>query len=117
MADAISESKDKVDRWLALIDGEQFLQAWQEMVEYARGNLSQMEFAQKMRDARQPLGLPIQRSLKKSAELLDLEGAPPGRYVLFEFDSHFAGQTIIAERVTTMKDLDGAYRVAGYYLV
>lgn len=115
--DAITESRAIVDRWLGLVDAGQFLDSWQEMAEHARNEVSKELFAKKLKAAREPLGLLVQRSMKQSAELADLEGAPPGSYIMFEFDSQFSDGTTVTERATTMRDPDGAYRVAGYYLV
>ena len=45
-----------------------------------------------------------------------MPGAPDGEYVILQFDTSFADKKAAIETVTPMKDKDGKWRVAGYFI-
>jgi hypothetical protein len=45
-----------------------------------------------------------------------LPGAPDGEYVVFDYSSSFEQKSAANERVTTVKDTDGVWRVVGYFV-
>ena len=45
-----------------------------------------------------------------------LPGAPDGEYVVILFKTSFEGKAEAVETVTPMRDADGEWRVAGYYI-
>jgi hypothetical protein len=45
-----------------------------------------------------------------------LSGAPDGEYVVIEYETSFEKKRNGIETITPMKDADGEWRVAGYFL-
>ena len=56
------------------------------------------------------------REMATSKFSTTLPGAPDGEYVVFQFNSSFEHKATALETVTAMKDIDGAWRVAGYFI-
>jgi len=69
-----------------------------------------------LRGVRGPLGDRISREIRSSEYRTQLPGAPDGEYVVIEFSTSFAGKAGAVETVTPMKDADGTWRVAGYFV-
>ena len=46
----------------------------------------------------------------------ELPGAPDGEYVVLEYETTFERKKKGAERVVMMKEPDGSWRAAGYYV-
>ena len=46
----------------------------------------------------------------------ELPGAPDGEYIVFEFATRFAHEQNAVEIVTPMRDVDGQWRVSGYFV-
>lgn len=46
----------------------------------------------------------------------ELPGAPDGEYVVLEFETTFEHKKKGGERVVMMKEPDGSWRAAGYYV-
>ncbi|MFC5514095.1 DUF4019 domain-containing protein [Massilia jejuensis] len=58
-----------------------------------------------------PLGILKPATFKK-----DLPGAPPGEYVIIVYDSVFSNMPTVVETVTQMREVDGAWKVSGYFI-
>ena len=69
-----------------------------------------------LKAARDPLGKLQERSMKAATPTKTPPGAPAGEYIVFDFNTTFANKAAVAERVTAMKDTDGTWRVAGYFV-
>ncbi|MFK7964082.1 MAG: DUF4019 domain-containing protein [Burkholderiaceae bacterium] len=103
--------------WLKLIDASDSSAAWGQASTRFRDHISQAEWDDRLAQARQPLGKLKARKLISSDSKSELPGAPPGDYVVIAFQSLFETGGELGERLTIMKDADGQFRVAGYYLV
>src|SRR4029079_19707775 len=64
--------------------------------------------------ARAPFGKLESRKLLGAKLLHEAPGAPPGDYVVMQYEAKFPGQTAV-ETITPMRDGD-AWRVSGYYV-
>ena len=45
-----------------------------------------------------------------------LPGAPDGEYVVIQMETSFENKASAVETITPMRDSDGEWRVAGYYI-
>jgi hypothetical protein len=53
----------------------------------------------------------------ESAELFtEMPGAPDGEYITFRYATRFANKRTAVETVTPMRDIDGQWRVSGYFI-
>ena len=102
--------------WLALVDAEKYGQSWDEGALLFRSAVMKAEWEKAARAARAPLGAMKSRTFKSANFTRSLPGAPDGEYVVIQFDAQFANKASAIETVTPMRDKDGAWRVAGYYI-
>lgn len=102
--------------WLAVVDGENYDESWQQAAVYFRTLIGEAEWRQAMEGVRRPLGALRSRDLKAKTYVTELPGVPDGQYVVIQFDSVFENKQTTVETVTPMLDDDGTWRVAGYYI-
>ena len=65
---------------------------------------------------RVPLGKLESRKLTSAQYTKTMPGAPDGDYVILQFDASYENKKRAIETVTPMKDKDGKWRVAGYFI-
>jgi hypothetical protein len=104
------------EKWLALVDAEQYPESWDESAELFRGAITREDWAKMIKPVRGPLGKNTSRQLKSKKYHTSLPGAPDGEYVIFQFTSSFENKKAALETVTPMLDKDGMWRVSGYYI-
>lgn len=102
--------------WLELVDQGKYEESWEEAATVFRSAVTVEEWQQALNDARKPFGELKSRKLKGSEYLTSVPGAPDGEYVVIQFDASFTNKESGIETVTPMKDEDGIWRVAGYYI-
>lgn len=102
--------------WLALTDPGQFAASWEQASSLFRAAITQENWESALAGARTPFGELRSRETGSSAFSTTLPGAPDGEYVVFEFESVFANKAAAVETLTVMKDIDGDWRVAGYFV-
>jgi hypothetical protein len=56
------------------------------------------------------------RTVRSTTFTHSLPGAPDGDYVIIEYDTRFEKKTQSIETVTPMRDTDGTWKVAGYFI-
>ena len=102
--------------WLALVDGGNYADSWTQAATLFRANVTEAQWQSAAEGARGPVGALKSRQVQSASFRRDLPGAPDGEYVVILFASAFRGKASAIETVTVMKDKDGSWRVAGYYL-
>jgi uncharacterized protein DUF4019 len=109
-------AKAAADAWLALFDKGQYAESWEQAAKQFKGAVTQEKWKEAATAVRTSLGKVVSRKLK-SRQLTDsLPGAPPGRYVIIEYDTEFEKKPAAVEVVTPMAQPDGAWRVSGYFI-
>jgi hypothetical protein len=81
-----------------------------------RRALSKEDWANTAKEAREPLGKLKTRKHKFSQYKENLPGAPPGEYVLLQYESSFEGLEKASEIFTLLLEKDGKWRVVGYFV-
>ena len=71
---------------------------------------------QALANARSPSEALRSRVLVSHTPATTLPGAPDGEYEVFVFETSFVKKAQATETVTVMKDTDGSWRVAGYFI-
>jgi len=102
--------------WLALVDAGEYADSWTEAAGYFRNAVTQAQWIQAVDGVRRPLGSLVSRELKSAKFTSTLPGAPDGEYVVIQFGTELEHKASAVEAVTAMKDADGAWRVAGYFI-
>jgi hypothetical protein len=102
--------------WLALTDSGQYAESWQEASSFFRAAITSEDWVNALSGPRGAFGGLQSRARSSAQYATTLPGAPDGEYVVFEFSASFENKANAVETVTAMKDLDGAWRVGGYFV-
>ena len=78
--------------------------------------MSAEEFRREIDTTRATLGALRSRTVTTMQRATTLPDAPPGDYIVFEFDAVYARRPDTGERVTVVLE-DGEWRVVGYYII
>lgn len=115
-ADTIETAKGKTVSWLSLTDTGQYESSWGAASALFRAAISKADWVQSLSAVRSPIGALRSREVASANFSTTLPGAPDGEYVVFQFNSSFENKASAIETVTAMKDSDGVWRVAGYFI-
>jgi hypothetical protein len=102
--------------WLALVDAGNYAASWNAAATRFRNAVTQEQWQSSAARTRRPLGALQSRQLQSATFTHTLPGASDGEYVVIRFSASFANKAAAVETVTPMKDDDGTWRVAGYYI-
>jgi hypothetical protein len=109
------DADEAAGKWLALIDGRQYLDSWNQAASLFKQQVSVDNWLQSITAARQPLGAMISRKLVSATYATSLPGAPDGEYVVLQYQTRFKYKKSALETVTPMLD-NKRWRVSGYYV-
>jgi hypothetical protein len=109
-------AKQSTLSWLTLTDRGQYEQSWTDAASLFQAAISSADWVHSLTAARSPLGQLIAREVSSATFARTLPGAPDGEYVVFQFSTSFENKASAVETVTAMKDQDGKWRVAGYFI-
>lgn len=119
-SDLAAETSDDVvlaaQSWLKQIDSGKYASSWIDASAYFRGALTEKGWVDALNGARKPLGKLVSRKLAKSQNAQSLPGEPDGNYVVMQFDTSFENKKSAVETVTFMREKDGTWKAAGYYI-
>lgn len=113
--DKVRDADEAAGKWLALIDGRQYQDSWEQAASLFKQQVSTDNWLQSISAARQPLGAMISRKLISATYATSLPGAPDGEYVVLQYQTRFKYKKSAIETVTPMLD-DKRWRVSGYYI-
>ena len=104
------------EEWLALVDGENYGESWDEAAGIFKAAITRDRWIQVIQSSRKPMGKVLERELKSSTYYTSLPGAPDGEYVVIQFSTSFENNTSATETITPALDKDGQWRTSGYYI-
>ena len=102
--------------WLGLVDAGGYEGSWQTAATYFQKNVTQDQWVAGIKGVRPALGDVVTRQLKKSSFMTSLAGAPDGQYVVMQFETEYSQKKNAVETVTAMREPDGSWKIAGYYI-
>ena len=102
--------------WLHEIDLGIYATSWQQASAYFQGAITEKNWTDALNGARRPLGNLLSRKVTKTTSAKSLPGAPDGNYLVMQFATSFANKKSAVETVTFMREKDGNWRAAGYYI-
>lgn len=102
--------------WLAQVDAGDYASSWSNTSALFKNTVDKQQWEKVAKDARQPFGEVVGRSLKSATYTTSLPNAPAGEYVVIVFDSEFSKQKSATETITPMLSEGGRWRVGGYYI-
>ncbi|MGO4477131.1 DUF4019 domain-containing protein [Massilia sp. 2TAF26] len=115
-ADAVKSAVDAADRWLALADAGDGAATWDQAASSFQAAVSKPAWSDTLKKARQPFGAAKSRKLLSSEFKNSLPGAPPGEYVLIQYETQFEQRRNAIETVVPMRERDGSWKVSGYFV-
>lgn len=101
--------------WLENVDAGGYGTSWDDAAEVFRKAVAREQWEKTLASVRAPLGRPGPRKLRSVHYTRDIPGAPPGEYVIIQYQTQF-GDRVAVETVTPVKEPDGRWRVSGYYI-
>ncbi|MEI6175643.1 MAG: DUF4019 domain-containing protein [Verrucomicrobiota bacterium] len=102
--------------WLAGIDAGNYAQSWKDAANFFQKAITETGWSDALTRARSPLGKMKSRKLLDAKSAKSLPGAPDGEYVVMQFETSFAAKEKAVETVTFMKEEDGTWKAAGYFI-
>jgi len=102
--------------WLHEIDSGNYATSWQQASAYFQGAITEKSWTNALNGVRRPLGNLLSRKVAKTTSAKSLPGAPDGNYLVMQFATSFANKKSAVETVTFMREKDGNWRAAGYYI-
>ena len=115
-ARAADDPGQKALAWLALVDGGQYGASWEQASSFFKAAVSRQKWVQSLDGVRKPLGKLVSRQEASRKEATQLPGAPDGQYLVLTYKTSMAHKAAATETLTMMKDKDGSWRAAGYYI-
>ena len=104
-----------VETWLALIDTRSYAASWETAASSFRRVVPRETWSATIEEVRVQLG-PLKARVLKSATPEEPPGALQGEYIVFRFDTIFERGPALIEVVAALKEKDGTWRVAGYFV-
>ena len=105
-----------VEVWLGQVDDGRYPDSWQSAASLFKKVVPQERWIEILKGNRQPCGKVLSRHLKSRQFTRTLPGAPEGQYVVLQYDTSFEHRATATETVSTMLDVDGQWRTAGYFV-
>ena len=102
--------------WLNLIDGGRYGAAYDEAAASFRKGIEKLKWEVAAQNARAASGPLINRRMRTATFTRSIPGAPDGEYVIMQFDTRFDRQPLVTEMLTSEREKDGQWRVAGYWI-
>ena len=102
--------------WLTRVDAGRYGESWDESAAFFRESITKVQWQNALDKVRAPLGAMVTRKIRKATYARALPNAPEGEYVVIEFDTGFENLPRSTETVTPMREKDGSWKVAGYYI-
>ena len=109
---AIESSK----QWLESVDSSNYVKSWETSSELFKKSITKENWEKALEQVRLPLGEMVKRELRTKEFKTSLPGAPDGEYVVIVYNTEFKNKENSYETITPMKDIDGKWRVSGYYI-
>ena len=113
---AVAAAQAAAQPWLTLVDQQRFGESWDSAAALFRSAVSKAKWEQAVQQARGPFEPFGGRTLRSATYTTTLPNAPPGHYVVLQYEAQAAGKVTLIETVTPMKESDGSWRVSGYYV-
>ena len=101
--------------WLATVDSGAYGDSWESGAEFFRKAVTKENWEKALVSVRTPLGNARSRKIRSVTYTRNLPNAPEGEYVVIQYDTMFENRPSV-ETVTPMREKDGAWKVAGYFI-
>lgn len=107
---------DAAAQWLAIVDSGKYAESWFQGASAFRDAVSKEQWKNALDGVRAPLGNVVSRQLKSATYTSKIPSAPPGEYVVIQYDTSFEHAPGMIETVTPMLEKNGQWKVSGYFI-
>jgi hypothetical protein len=114
--DAEQKAQQAAAVWLPLLDSGKYAESWDQAAGVFHKLISKDGWVTLLKSGMPVFGTPVSRKLKTATYTRILPGAPDGDYVVIAYQTEFSVMKEAVETVTTVRDADGIWRVAGYHI-
>lgn len=114
--EAEREAVAAAQAWLKLVDKGEYGKSWDKAAPFMRAAVGREGWERALTKVRKPLGEALSRTVQSAIFTRTLPGAPDGEYVVIQFATRFANKESAVETITPSRELDGTWRVSGYYI-
>ncbi len=109
----IRAARQVAEAWIALLDAGKFDDAYGQMGQAARNQISVEQWKTQLKTSRTKYGKLTTRAFQYTDYATTLKGAPPGQYVVLDYLCTFvSGQS--APETIVMSKVNGTWQVAGF---
>jgi beta-lactamase regulating signal transducer with metallopeptidase domain len=113
---ATSAAEEALASWLALLDAGRYAESWDASSSRVKAAATRNAWIQQVRAARAPLGALLARNNESATPYASLPNAGEGPFVVVTTASSFEHKSAATETCTLVRDQDGRWRVAGYFI-
>jgi hypothetical protein len=110
---AEDEASNAGQKWLQLLDEQQFEASWQQAASMFRNQVQQDQWVASLKRFREPLGALVSRVPARIDFTNTLRGAPDASYAIIHFKTDFKNKSAVTERLTLVKE-EGKWEAAAY---
>ena len=104
------------ERWINIVDEGQYSESWDLFASLFQERVSRPDWIDELTELRASVGGLKSRTIIGVRYALDLPQAPPGEYVVVQYDSEFELHGAVLETILSLKTPNNGWRIAGYYL-
>ncbi len=112
----VQDAQAAAQAWLALVDQGQYEQSYENASAYFKSMIDKEKWASQLAAVRKPLGTLVSRNLTNKQDMTSLPGMPDGAYCVLSFATVLNNKASAVETMTVMKEKDGQWRMAGYFI-
>ena len=113
---AIAAATTAAEAWLELLGDGGPKASWDSASSGLRRAITKEKWESALLSARGPFEPFGERHLLKSQYATELPNAPPGEYVILQYQTVVGGNRRVIETVVPSVDADGQWRVGGYFI-
>ena len=103
------------ESWLSLLDAGRYGTAWEQAAPMFQEAMSRHRWETTLPGARDPLGGTLNRKMRQANLHSSLPNAPPGPYVVMQFDTRFEQRPLTTE-IVTIQRVGERWMVSGYVI-
>jgi len=104
------------EEWLALVDRGAYGESWDRAGVLAQQQQTRVKWELQLEAVRGKLGGVMRRKLRSATYMRDPPKAPPGEYVVVQYDTAFENRPLTVETVSPVRQKDGSWKVSGYFV-
>ncbi len=114
--EAVRLATQAAQTWLRLLDEGDYVASWELAAEAFRKAVTKSAWELQVVAARRPFEPFDERTVLRAEYTTSLPNAPPGEYVVLEYQTQVANGSTAVETVVPMREADGTWRVSGYFV-